>query len=385
MTTTCSGHLSQGNSPVDLFSGVGGFTLGAVFAGMDVLGCVEVDSDLSGSHCTNFPSIKLIKKDLFDMSPSELLRTVGIDSTDIDGLIGGPPCQGFSIIGKRDIEDARNDLLKIYFDYVEELDPDFFVLENVPGLIMGEYERLLSGQTSRVADVYTIIGPFRSNASSWGVPTDRERIFIVGSKKGRLSLSEEDFLEPKDDTKIVVRDAISDLERPDCGIEDQQGDYWGTYKANGTNTLPHFAQLARNGPPDHLSTPEIRCLMENSLISGFKPTNHSSQVIERFQGTEPGKRDSISKFPRLSWSELSPTLRAGTGKDKGRFQAVRPIHPNGERVLTVREAARIQSFPDWFQFHHTIWHSWRMIGNSVPPLMAKGILQSIQDRWKREE
>jgi len=119
----------------------------------------------------------------------------------------------------------------------------------------------------------------------------------------------------------------------------------------------------------------LKRFAERSEVSGFFGTEHTEEVIERFLKVKPGKTDSISKFPRLSWDELCPTLRAGTAKDRGSYQAARPIHPSQDRVITPREGARLQGFPDWFLFHPTKWHSLRQIGNSIPPLMAERILK----------
>ena len=117
--------------------------------------------------------------------------------------------------------------------------------------------------------------------------------------------------------------------------------------------------------------------MQQGLVTGFFSTKHTAAVEQRFSNVEQGKVDRISKYPRLKWDGISPTLRAGTGSDRGSFQAVRPIHPDDPRVITVREAARIQGFPDWFIFHPTKWHSFRMIGNSVSPVVSTHLLSKI--------
>ncbi len=115
-------------------------------------------------------------------------------------------------------------------------------------------------------------------------------------------------------------------------------------------------------------------LKEENRVSGCLGTVHSENVANRYSNVEPGKRDSISKSYRLDSSRFCPTIRAGTGSDHGRFQAVRPLHPTENRVITPREAARLQGFPDWFQFSPPKWHSFRQIGNSVSPILAEQIL-----------
>lgn len=107
---------------------------------------------------------------------------------------------------------------------------------------------------------------------------------------------------------------------------------------------------------------------------------HKADVVRRFATVMPGKMDTVGRHPRLAWDGQCPTLRAGTGADKGSRQAVRPLHPEEPRVITVREAARLQGFPDQHLFHPTIWHSFRMIGNSVSPILAEAVFRAIRDR-----
>jgi DNA (cytosine-5)-methyltransferase 1 len=116
---------------------------------------------------------------------------------------------------------------------------------------------------------------------------------------------------------------------------------------------------------------------DKGFVSGLLTTVHSKEVARRYRTTRGGKTDAKTKSYRLEWDGQCPTLRAGTGSDKGSFQAVRPLHPGKGRVITVREAARLQGFPDWFVFHPTKWHSFRMIGNSVSPVVSHGLMKRI--------
>ena len=109
-------------------------------------------------------------------------------------------------------------------------------------------------------------------------------------------------------------------------------------------------------------------------------TRHSQEIIDRYSLVEPGGKDTKLRAPRLRPDGLCPTIRAGTGSDKGSYQAIRPIHYDFPRVITPREAARLQGFPDWFVFHRTKWHSFRQIGNSVSPLLAEKLLKIIFDK-----
>jgi DNA (cytosine-5)-methyltransferase 1 len=120
-------------------------------------------------------------------------------------------------------------------------------------------------------------------------------------------------------------------------------------------------------------------------VSGCLRSLHSESVIKRFRATKPGGQEAISRYYRLAWNGISPTLRAGTGPDHGSHTAPRPIHPAKARCITVREAARLHTFPDWFSFHPTKWHGFRQIGNSVPPYLAKAVVKQIYDALTHSE
>jgi DNA (cytosine-5)-methyltransferase 1 len=113
------------------------------------------------------------------------------------------------------------------------------------------------------------------------------------------------------------------------------------------------------------------------LLTGCQLCRHDPTVVRRFKDTNPGTSESISRFHRLHLDRPAPTLRAGTGKDKGSFTAARPIHPTQPRCITVREAARLHSFPDHFHFHPTQWHGFRQVGNSVPPSLARAVAERV--------
>jgi DNA (cytosine-5)-methyltransferase 1 len=125
--------------------------------------------------------------------------------------------------------------------------------------------------------------------------------------------------------------------------------------------------------------------LKSGKVSGHFDTVHSPEVKARYAALNPGTTDKVSRSKKLEWNGFCPTLRAGTGADKGSHQAVRPIHPESARVITVREAARLQGFPDWFCFHKTKWHSFRMIGNSVSPIMSEFLLAKILEKLSEHD
>jgi DNA (cytosine-5)-methyltransferase 1 len=365
---------------IDLFSGAGGFTLGAKLAGLDVVCCIDNDSDLTASHSTNFPNIRLLEEDLSEFDPEHLDGEVDLSSDSHLGLIGGPPCQGFSVIGNRDPEDGRNSLVERFFEFVRYFEPSFFVMENVPGILQGYGEEIVDREISRLDGGYSVLRPLILDASDFGLPTSRRRVFLIGYLSGRLDeLTPSDF-DPSSPVRTTVEDAIADLPSLESARK-EDGYHWAEYDST-TEVGSDYARRARRSPPRDLSNSRIREKLNegNGWISGFNGTNHTERVRERFAEVEPGERDSVSKCPRLDWADQCGTLRAGTGKDRGSYQSIRPIHPDEDRVITIREAARIQGFPDWFQFHETKWHSFRMIGNSVPPELACSILSTLKNK-----
>ena len=126
-----------------------------------------------------------------------------------------------------------------------------------------------------------------------------------------------------------------------------------------------------------LGTEVLALRSSDQTFTGHRLTVHTAAVIKRFSTVAPGAMDAVGRHPRLDWAGQCPTLRAGTGSDKGSYQSVRPLHPEEPRVITVRESARLQGFPDSHRFHPTVWHSSRMIGNSVSPIIAKVIFSAI--------
>lgn len=364
---------------IDLFAGCGGFSLGAHLAGFQTA-AVELDADLSHSYKTNFPRSPLLLADLTAIRSEDLLDGLSLRRSQVAGVIGGPPCQGFSVIGKRAKGDPRNDLVGKFFDFVRWLRPSFFVMENVPGLLSAPFKYLLDEPLLSLSCDYSIFGPDILDAADFGVATKRRRAVVIGLRRETFGTSEINLNRTSRGgvRAVSVAEALGGLPSPRDAWTDDEGDYWAQYSAEASNSGSSFAKWARSGPPAHLGSERIRDLFRHGLISGFQPTLHSREVRQRFARVPGGAVELISKYPRLDWDSPAPTLRAGTGRDRGSYQAARPIHPDENRVITVREAARIQGFPDWFQFHPAKWHSFRMIGNSVSPLFGSSILKTVK-------
>jgi len=357
---------------VDLFSGCGGFGLGAELAGFHTRVAVDIDPELQSAYRLNFPYSKALLADVSTLDSEDW--SVLLEGERPDGVIGGPPCQGFSRIGHRNADDPRNSLLSMFFRQVNILRPKFFVMENVEGLLDKRNEAVLEAALGLIPDSYVVVGPTLIDAADYGAATHRRRVLLIGYLRQHVAPIDQQIFAPTSD-RATVLDAISDLPEP-IPQSDDPTDFGWTDGLAHSPTSP-YAKRARELPPSHLGWPKAVERLRAGQLSGLFHTQHTEAVKQRFAVLTPGRTDEVSKFPRLSWTGRSPTLRAGTGSERGSYQSVRPIHPDSPRVITVREAARLQGFPDWFVFHPAKWHSFRMIGNSVSPYVSKTILARI--------
>ena len=347
----------------ELFCGTGGFSRGAHKAGFDVVVAYDNEPNLTYSYEANFPGTKLVRKDISTLTGGQLIEDA---EGQVDLIFGGPPCQGFSMIGRRDAGDPRRNLLTKFFDIVEEARPLAFVMENVEGLLLGSAREELD-KALKVLSGYVVSDPTILDASHFGAATRRRRAFVVGflqdDPQRDYAKFNFDTLSPFEVGPTTVEGAISDLKSlVPIRTEDDGTDLWrlsGKAKSSAYSKSLHSI---------------------DRVVTGNKRTVHQERVVERFATIPQGGFDPIGKYPRLKWDGLCPTLRAGTGSDRGSHQAVRPLHPTEDRVITVREAARLQGFPDEHRFHPTIWHSFRQIGNSVSPVIAEAVLSSVHDR-----
>ncbi len=372
---------------VDLFAGAGGMTLGFEQAGFDVLAAVELDPIHCATHEYNFPFWKILCRHIEEVKGLEIRNYSEIGHRDIDVVFGGPPCQGFSLIGKRAFDDPRNQLMFHFIRLISELQPKYFVLENVPGLTVGKHRQFLAEIITILhKNGYNVVEPYQVlNASYYGVPQDRSRLFILGGRQDLpLPCYPHPFTQPpKIHPKIkaqfqmlppcpTVWDAIGDLptieQYPELLLKDCT---WADYKK------PSFYAKIMRGlvqVENNFSYPRF---FDSQLLTCSLRSQHNPTSIARFEATEWGKTEKISRFHKLNPQGLCNTLRAGTPSNRGAFTSPRPIHPYSPRCITVREAARLHSYPDWFRFQGTKWHGFRQVGNSVPPLLAKAIASEI--------
>lgn len=358
---------------IDLFCGVGGLSLGFRQAGFNVVASVDHDPTNVEMYSKNFPDSKCIRADISKISGKEIRSAAKIGNKRVHVLFGGPPCQGFSMIGKRQRDDSRNFLIYEYARLVKEIKPNYFVLENVPGILTGKMKGIVDSFIRRIKRAgYSIVEPIRTvNAMDFGVPQRRRRVIILGYLKDLPVPDYSSFIK-SDNTDIpTVWDAIGDLAK----INNREEFYMDDVYSGKLEACSDYAKVLRGETKtkDMYSPPK----RTGKNLTGCQLVRHTLKTVKRFEKTKPGTTEPISHFHRLEKFGLAPTLRAGSDRSRGLFTAARPIHPVLPRCITTREAARLHTFPDWFQFHSKKCHAFRQIGNSVPPKMAKTLAQGL--------
>lgn len=318
---------------IDLFCGAGGFSEGARQAGVQVIAGADYDESAVKTHEANHPDSLSIQQDLVELTPEGFCDTYDINPDDIDIVTGGPPCQGFSNANyTRDIEDERNNLVYIFSEYVTYLQPEFVIMENVPGIQSLDEGVYVDGVVSDLEDAgYTVT--FKViNTAEYGVPQKRNRFILLASKNHTVEFPDPTHTESEFKT---VEEAIGDLPIVKAGEEDE-------------SVLNHRAP------------------------------NHHQSTVERISRADPGEPipyDNWSQKTRLHPDEPAPTLLAGK---RSNFHKA---HPETNRGLTVRERARIQSFPDSYEFIGPVTHQRRQTGNAFPPEMARVLLEHLQAEY----
>jgi DNA (cytosine-5)-methyltransferase 1 len=370
---------------VDLFAGAGGLSLGFEQAGYDVVAAVELDPIHAAVHEFNFPYATTFCSDAAAITGRMIREQSALGDRELHAVVGGAPCQGFSLIGKRALDDPRNALLNEFARIVLDLQPRYFVLENVAGLTVGNHRKLLD----EVIDLfgrngYKVRTPYKVlQAADFGTPQSRKRLFLMGA---RHDVDLPDYPEPTHHARSMkgvnvegvlpfspsVWEAIGDLPEADHYEELLEADSVTAKFGEPSD----YAAVLRGLRRDKNDFSRPRPIVEDFLTSSTR-TVHTPISIERFAATLPGHVEPVSRFLRLHPEGVSNTLRAGTASDRGAYTSPRPVHPYSPRCITVREAARLHGYPDWFRFHVTKWHGFRQIGNSVPPPLARAVASSL--------
>ncbi|GAB2498907.1 DNA cytosine methyltransferase [Pseudoxanthomonas sangjuensis] len=366
---------------IDLFAGAGGLSLGFEQAGFDVVAAVEIDPVHAATHEYNFPDCAVIPRSVTELTGAKIRAAAGIGSQKVDVVFGGAPCQGFSLIGQRALDDPRNSLVKDFVRIVRELGASYFVFENVKGLTVGKHRKFLDEIIEEFGKAgYDVVESWKVlNAYQYGVPQDRQRLFLLGAKKG-LKLPEYPApITSKPSTTGTLpsaptcSDALDDL--PDAE-RFKQLNFTDEVRVKKSTKASAYAKLMRCDVPEGWAYGYKRKWDPNLLTSSMR-SEHTEISRRRFAATEPGKVEPISRFFKLAPDGVSNTLRAGTDSARGAFTSPRPIHYKWNRCITVREMARLHGFPDWFRFNETKWHGARQIGNAVPPPLARAVAMQV--------
>jgi DNA (cytosine-5)-methyltransferase 1 len=366
---------------VDLFAGAGGMSLGFEQAGFDVAAAVELDPVHAAVHAFNFPKAAVLARSVVGLRGAEIRKAAGLGDRRVDVVVGGAPCQGFSLIGHRVLDDPRNRLVQEFVRIVTELDARYFVFENVKGLTLGKHRRFLEELVRAFqAAGYRVRIPWKVlNAADYGVPQNRERLILLGAKIGEAlpnypaPTSRAAGSKGRLPEGPSCADALGDIPDAESFPLLNSGDetpvsWWGE--------LSEYAAELRCVRPEHWHFGHRR-KWESGRMTSSARTDHTSISRRRFAATAQGDVEPISRFFKLAPGGVSNTLRAGTDGARGAFTSPRPVHYLFARCVTVREMARLHGFPDWFRFHVTKWHGARQIGNAVAPPLARAIGASL--------
>lgn len=344
---------------VDLFCGAGGLGLGLKRAGFKIVLANEMEGDFAKTHDLNFPNCRMLNKPIQDVDFRKETSSLG---SVVDLVAGGPPCQGFSTVGKKDAGDPRNSLFRQFLRAVEEIGPRFVIFENVSG-----FKRLYNGEMYRkaVEGLETLGFDHVSavlNAKDYGAPQSRERTIILAWKRGERPLSMPEATHgPPHRPFLTLMDAISDL--PPIG----PGEEGKNYLHDPTNEYQNLMRSAGGPLTEH------RCA---------KYGEHMQKVISRVP-----KGGSIMDVPedlrpkgyfKNTYARLLPDVPCTTiTRNFGTPSSSRCIHPHQNRALSTREGARIQGFPDHYRFHGGKGSKNLQIGNAVPPALALALGRQV--------
>ena len=346
---------------LDLFCGSGGISEGFKLAGFKIVGGVDVDADSVKTFERNFPGAVAICGDLLEFSEKRIKNEFG--DLDVDVLVGGPPCQGFSNANRwqGESKDLRNKLFYEYLRFVKVLKPKVVVIENVRGILTKDKGYAKTRILQLVENLGYVVSSEVLNASDYGVPQNRYRAFFVAIRSD-IAESEFDFSGIRKKEKVTVKDAIGELykfekTRDQIRITTEPKSAYRKY-LRSRRGLVHNHEVKY---PAELTQERISYVPQGGNWIDIPVTLFSNQRNNRHS----------SAFKRLNEKDCSVTIDTGNAHSNY-------FHPKYNRIPTVREAARLQSFSDNFEFLGTRSSQYRQVGNAVPPLLAKAIAMQLK-------
>lgn len=318
---------------ISLFAGCGGSSLGYKLAGCDVISAIERDPNAAEVYRANFPNTQLFESDIMTLDPGEIMAMLSLKPKELDILDGSPPCQGFSMVGKRQVNDPRNRLFTEYVRFLKALKPKAFVMENVPGLVAGNMRGIFYEMIQTLSESGYTVRARVLNAAHYGVPQSRKRLIVIGFRNDLGLIPNH----PKPMTiPITFRQGVQGLSN-------------------------HELQVVPTG----------RAM---KLAKGLQAGQTGATMHRQY-----GHKANDFSLIRLAWDEPSPTV----------CKTIRPgqcglLHPAEDRFLSVGELKRICSFPDDFVLLGSFEAQWGRLGNAVPPLLTKAIAQSVLKQLEGE-
>ena len=366
---------------IDLFSGVGGLSYGfAHNDNFEILAANEILPNMAKAYSLNHPTTKVYAEDIKDFNAKKVEKDLKIKASEIGIVIGGPPCQAYSTVGKRLIDDPRGKLFQEYYRVLKEFNPKLFLFENVKGLLSMQGGELLK----------TIISLFESlgykvqckllNAADYGAPQIRERVVIIGSKlktdfkyptpthynPEEMSNSSNKKLKPY----LTLEEAISDL--PFIKSNEESFEYTSEPKNDFQKLMRKNAPIRLNDHNSPKNNEKLVKIME-LLPDGGSPSDLPKNLrpTSGFQNT----------YCRLWWKRPSTTITRNLGTPS----SSRCIHPKAPRPLTTREGARIQCFPDDYQFYGSKSSRNLQIGDAVPTFLSNALAKAISENFKEDK
>ncbi len=318
--------MSRSLKVISLFAGCGGSSLGYQQAGCQVLAAVEYDAHAAAVYRENFKTTRLYELDISSLDTWAVLDELNLKPGELDILDGSPPCQGFSMAGKRRMNDPRNRLFEEYVRFLSVIQPKAFVMENVPGLVIGPMRSVFYEMVQALTQAGYVVRGRILNALHYGVPQSRRRVILIGFRK---------------DLNLVP-------EHP------------------APNSLPVTFRQAVAGLMDHelIQYPTGKALLTAKAI---RAGESGADVHERYR--QKGNEFSLI---RLSWDQPSPTV----------LKTLRPgqvglLHPDENRFLSIGELKRVCSFPDDFVLQGSFIERWGRLGNAVPPRLTQAVAASV--------
>lgn len=368
---------------LDLFAGAGGFSYGIEQSGIEVIAAIEFDKKIAKTYKENHPNTILVNDDIRNIAATKEdfdrinKNSISIDSffgnNGVDLIFGGPPCQGFSMSGKRIrkeknfLSDERNYLFLEFIRMVEKLNPKVFIIENVPGILNYNEGKIKKEIYDRFGELGYDISSKVLSSEEFGVPQKRKRAIFIGNRLGLDSSTLFPSKEVKIHDSVTVWEAIGDLPSLSSG----EGEEISEYKNPAMSEYQKLMRNTENGKLfNHIASIHKEKTIE--ILKMIKPGESMKNLPEKFRT----KSVHSGAYGRMIKNAPSYTLTTRINTPSvGRI-----THPVDDRTITPREAARIQSFPDSYRFIGDITTIGMQIGNSVPPLLAKAIGDSIVEK-----